>query len=290
MKLTIFGAGNYGRNYINLCSSNDEIVAIADNYCDLPFILGHKVIKPGDILNYEYDKIVICLMDDTMQRQQIIESIYEQLISLGVPRKKIILNNIREISNKMFGPRSTFMKNIAKQINTIDGTVAECGVFRGNFAALINELFPTKHLHLFDTFCGFDERDIIIESEKAKTWLFTAGGKDGHVLGSELLTLLRCPNYEMVKIHKGYVPDTFADLGNEKYCFVNLDMDLYAPTLSALLYFASRINPGGIILLHDYYCKDMPGIKKAVDEAKRMLEGFISFPIGDGYSLALMKT
>lgn len=289
MKIIAFGAGDFGYRYITKYSGNDEIVAIADNFCDKPFIMGHKVIKPKEILRYEFDRIVICLHDDTLKRHQIIDSVYTQLLSIGVPRKKIILNNMREDEKQMYIPRTIFMKNIAKQLNNVSGSMAECGVLRGNFAALINELMPTKKLLLFDTFEGFDERDMNAEADdESRKWL-TQENVEGHSLGSEQLTLLRCPNYEMVKIQKGYIPDTFEGLDSEKFCFVNLDMDLYAPTLHALNYFAPLIEHGGIILLHDYFCEDLPGIKRAVDEAKECLKDFVPFPIGDGYSLALLK-
>jgi len=42
----------------------------------------------------------------------------------------------------------------------IVGNVAELGVYKGNFAAKINQLFPNRKLYLFDTFKGFDNRNI----------------------------------------------------------------------------------------------------------------------------------
>jgi len=37
----------------------------------------------------------------------------------------------------------------------LEGSVAEVGVFRGDFAKRLNLLFPDKKLYLFDTFEGF---------------------------------------------------------------------------------------------------------------------------------------
>jgi len=181
------------------------------------------------------------------------------------------------------------MRDMACQLSTVGGAVAECGVLRRNFAALINQLLPTKKLNLLDTFTGFDNRDTSKEDEQAGRWLYEKGGAEYYALGSEFLTLLRCPNYKMVSTYKGFVPDTFEEIEDMKYCFVNLDMDLYAPTLSAIRYFAPRIEAGGMLLLRDYFCDDLPGIKKAVDEAGDSLTDFIRFSVSDGYSLALMK-
>ncbi|MDR2361603.1 MAG: hypothetical protein LBD91_02625 [Prevotellaceae bacterium] len=47
----------------------------------------------------------------------------------------------------------------------IEGCVAEGGVFQGEFAKEINRIFPTKKLYLFDTFSGFDERDVYVERQ-----------------------------------------------------------------------------------------------------------------------------
>ena len=44
------------------------------------------------------------------------------------------------------------------------GECAEAGVFEGDFAKWINQYFPDRKLYLFDTFEGFDMRDI--EKEK----------------------------------------------------------------------------------------------------------------------------
>lgn len=46
------------------------------------------------------------------------------------------------------------------QKRKVKGECAEVGVFRGAFAKLINESFPDRKLYLFDTFEGFDERDL----------------------------------------------------------------------------------------------------------------------------------
>jgi O-methyltransferase len=48
----------------------------------------------------------------------------------------------------------------------IGGNVAELGVYRGDFAQYINIAFPDRKLYLFDTFEGFDEKDITLEEKQ----------------------------------------------------------------------------------------------------------------------------
>ena len=65
----------------------------------------------------------------------------------------------------------------------VPGDVAELGVYRGDFAVLLNLAFSERRLHLFDTFDGFDERDIAAERENsysgAKAGDFGDTAKDG---------------------------------------------------------------------------------------------------------------
>ena len=49
----------------------------------------------------------------------------------------------------------------------IQGSVAECGVYLGDFAYFINKYFSNRTMYLFDTFEGFDVRDVEKEKELA---------------------------------------------------------------------------------------------------------------------------
>jgi hypothetical protein len=51
--------------------------------------------------------------------------------------------------------------------NNIGGNVAELGVYQGDFAKCINQIFPEKKLYLFDTFEGFNEIDLQTEKSNA---------------------------------------------------------------------------------------------------------------------------
>src|SRR3989338_5554484 len=48
----------------------------------------------------------------------------------------------------------------------IPGSVAELGVYRGDFAKKINEAFPDRKLYLFDTFAGFNTGDVEFDKNK----------------------------------------------------------------------------------------------------------------------------
>lgn len=49
----------------------------------------------------------------------------------------------------------------------IEGNLAELGVYKGEFAKHMSECFPEKKIYLFDTFEGFDDRDIKKEEKNS---------------------------------------------------------------------------------------------------------------------------
>src|SRR5260370_31367387 len=70
---------------------------------------------------------------------------------------------------------------------------------------------------------------------------------------------------DRISLHKGLFPaDSSGAVTDERFSFVHLDMDLYEGTLEALGFFWPRMNPGGIILSHDYPA--IEGVRRAMDE------------------------
>ncbi|MDR1640641.1 MAG: TylF/MycF family methyltransferase, partial [Clostridiales bacterium] len=165
----------------------------------------------------------------------------------------------------------------------IGGSVAEAGVFQGNFSKEINKAFPDRNLYLFDTFESFDERDLLIEQAHG----FSNRKSDFFNNTSVETVLSKLPHRSKAIVKQGYFPDTF-DLKDERFCFVNLDMDLYKPTKDGLRLFWPLMERGGVILVHDYFSDDFKGAKQAFDEfcAENDLFGF---PIGDDFTMALIK-
>lgn len=208
-------------------------------------------------------------------------SIKEQCLQMGIKEKMIITSYVE----KPLETRRIFLKNFAKLLEELDeeGECAEAGVFEGDFAKWINTYFNNKLLYLFDTFKGFDERDI-----KNEHGLSSA--KKGDYDNKSIETIMKkMPYPEKCLIYKGYFPETAQNV-KEKFCFVNLDMDLYKPTYNGLKFFFDKMTEHGIILVHDYFAENFREPKKAVDQFIKEYEGKISIlPIGDGISVALSK-
>lgn len=142
----------------------------------------------------------------------------------------------------------------------VAGCFAELGVYKGESAAVLHHMDPNRKFHLFDTFKGLPPADLAHETGEAATYTPDRFA-DTHV--DEVL--MRISGNANIFIHPGYFPDTAAPVRDEKFALVNLDADLYQPTLAALQFFYPRLSPGGVIFIHDHNHK-WEGIQKAVNE------------------------
>jgi Macrocin-O-methyltransferase (TylF) len=142
----------------------------------------------------------------------------------------------------------------------IPGDFAELGVYLGNSAAVLAHFAfaDRRTLFLFDTFAGFDQRDLVgVDSSKALAFTDTSlAGVQANVGHAETCVYL-----------KGYFPQSVTEeVIKRSFAFVHLDCDLYKPMKDGLDFFYPRLSPGGMLFLHDYSSGHWPGAKKAVDE------------------------
>lgn len=150
-----------------------------------------------------------------------------------------------------------------KQMN-IKGNVAEFGVYNGNFSKEINKYFNDKMLYMFDTFEGFQHEQVKGQvddrfmSELAASSNYCAVDDYESILG-------KFKHPEKCVIKKGFFPETTAGV-EDTFCFVSIDVDIYSSTKAGLEFFWPRMETNGIIMVHDYNCNGIVGVKKAVDE------------------------
>jgi hypothetical protein len=69
-----------------------------------------------------------------------------------------------------------------------------------------------------------------------------------------------------VRFYPGLFPKTACDIKNERFCFVNIDVDIYSSTKDCLDFFYPRMVSGGVMAFDDYKWKHCAGVKKAIDE------------------------
>lgn len=162
----------------------------------------------------------------------------------------------------------------------VDGQLAELGVCTGAFAKLLNEFFPEKKLYLFDTFEGFDERDLNREGEFNKDVIAIQKVITGDKQTAVDVVLNCMPYKDNCLICKGYFPETASMVdNNEHFSFVSIDADLYNPILAGLKFFYPRMSRNGVIMIHDYN-SFWSGAAEVVDEFCKE-NNLIPIPVSD---------
>lgn len=279
-KIWIFGAGRTGENIYKQLRTSADIQGFLDNDSSywgkikegLP-IIGN----PEALRGRTYDEVVIA-------SSTALSVMRKQLLDAGVDPLRINSSFVETQVNA----RINFLRDFASmKIETPAGcAVAEGGVFQGEFAKEINGCFPDLTLHLFDTFEGFDQRDIDVETarnfsnEKARHFNIT----------SEDLVREKLPHPECAVFHKGYFPETTRDVTAPSFLFVNLDFDLYNPTLAGLRFFYPRMVPYGVILVDDYFLPGYLGVSNAIHDFEQEIgHRMIKLPIGDRCGIAIVK-
>lgn len=293
-KVVIFGAGNCGRLIAQkLLNQGEQIICFIDN--DLLKVNGTITLNGGGNTLSVYpikQSEALQILDFDCVVIGTFTGFYEirtQLLKMGIARNKIDTSHI-ELTVRA---REAFLEDFAKEarLKHLEGSVAELGVYRGDFAHKINKCFKDKNLYLFDTFEGFWDKDLACGKD----------GKMGVTLGKKhfsntsiKLVLDKMPYKKQCIIKKGWFPQSASDdkvLEKERFCFVNLDADLYEPILAGLKFFYPKIVSGGVILIHEYFSAGYVGVREAVNEFMQefMLNPALKIPIGDNLSIAIIK-
>ncbi|MDR3310420.1 MAG: macrocin-O-methyltransferase, partial [Oscillospiraceae bacterium] len=262
-----------------------DVVAFLDNDKSLrgTFIGGIPVFAPERAAETDYDKIVVAHSVPEVRMQML-----TQLTELGVPYSKIEL----EPGHWNSDTRIWFLRKFAEYAagQGIKGAAAECGVYRGAFAKHINKEFPDSTLYLFDTFEGFAERDITAEAQLHNDGFirgkFNQTGYYSDTSAEKVMQAMPYPGNVIIK--KGWIPETFAGV-DDSFCFVSLDTDLYQPMFEGLKFFWDKTVSGGVMLLHDYFNPLLPGVKQAVAEFEALFGSVPKTPIGDDFTIAIIK-
>lgn len=176
------------------------------------------------------------------------------------------------------------VKEIRKR--DISGSVAEVGVFRGEFAQYINAAFPDRKCYLFDTFEGFQINEALQEMKSGNcTEAFVQAYKQTDVG----MVLQKMKHLETIVIKQGFFPESLDGL-EDTFAFVSIDVDFEDSIYEGLKYFYPRMEKGGYIFVHDYN-SSLLGVEKAVDRYEGELgEALHKMPLCDANgTLVVMK-
>lgn len=146
-------------------------------------------------------------------------------------------------------PAALHLMVCARAASHLPGAFAEAGVFKGGSARLICTEKGETPLHLFDVFESLQAPTSSDDEEVREHFGSTYGCE------SDIRELLGA--YANVHIHSGVFPGTTRGLGDQRFAFVHLDLDLPGATRAALDYFHPRLVAGGIMLADDYSDVDL---------------------------------
>ena len=180
---------------------------------------------------------------------------------------------------------------LADQIyqQNVQGEIAELGVFQGDFAQYLNQLFPDRALNLFDTFSG-NTSDELNKSIAEGTLTQTASNILSSYFGDTSIDLvmskMKYPN--QIQIYKGFFPDTIPS-EPKKFALVEMDIDLHKPTLAGLKYFYANLSIGGFIMLSCYNSFVVSdGLHCAVKDLEKEFGHIAKVPIPDEYGTLII--
>ncbi|GHU17329.1 hypothetical protein FACS1894163_08100 [Spirochaetia bacterium] len=168
--------------------------------------------------------------------------------------------------------------------NNIQGCVAELGVYRGDFACCINKAFPDRNLYLFDTFEGFDQKDLMGDTKSN----FSKNSEKVFTNTNVNIVLKKMKHKNKCIIKQGWFPETTKDV-EEKFAFVSIDCDLYEPIYNGLKYFFPHLSEGGYIFVHEYTSAIYKGSREAVKRFLSEEHNAHLFPLTDQGGTGIIK-
>jgi O-methyltransferase len=146
----------------------------------------------------------------------------------------------------------------------VEGDFVECGVFRGGSAALLGYAMTrctiARRLWLFDSFQGLP-KPTRADGPSAETL-------EGDIVGDEanvrrLLAKVRAP-LDRIQIVRGWFHETFPSAAVNRIALLHIDADWYESVKLCLERFYGSVEPGGIVVLDDYF--DWPGCQSALND------------------------
>jgi len=174
--------------------------------------------------------------------------------------------------------RKHALQQLLRLIDGVAGDTVECGVYKGCSSFIMlsangKSSFARTH-HIFDSFEGLSGPT----DKDGQYW--TAND----LAVTEQMVRQNLHEFENAILYRGWIPDRFAEVANQRFSFVHVDVDLYQPTLESIMFFYDRINPGGIFVCDDFGFLTCPGATAAVKEFLRAKpEKMISLAGGGGF-------
>lgn len=267
-----------GMKLVGFATTRNEDWNVLDKDGNVLDEIDSMPVMPIDLIGGYNPDIVVIAADNEERNTALKYMVYRA----GFQNEVILFKELMD----QFSCRVAIMRRLAYRLEGlgVSGNAAELGCGSGDTAWQLNALMPTRKLFLFDTFEGFDPRDMAKEEE-----LSASAAKAGEQRFASTDKLMeRMPNPEQVVIRKGWFPATAEDLEDETFALVHIDACLYQPTFTGLQYFYPRLSRGGVIVLSGYEDPEYHGVRLAVEELEKQYGVLLLLPAGDSRGTAMI--
>ena len=167
-------------------------------------------------------------------------------------------NKVTMVSEPLF---QTTIRNYYN-INSIQGDIVECGVWRGGYSVFLSHLFKDRTIWVCDSFEGFQS---LKDAKYNKlTYLDPINGlterfQKGNNMGMDVSLLdvqnvfkqFNLENDPRINFVKGFVNKTLPNININKIALLRIDVDGYSPTREVLDYLYDKVEKGGMIIFDD---------------------------------------
>lgn len=187
----------------------------------------------------------------------------------------------------VYASRRSLIRQLAhyelfKLTTELPGHYLDFGVYFGNsffyWHKLIEVLIPTathKKVIGFDTFSGFPSLADEDGGEDASVQK-QVGGLNSQSFLDEFLSLLDLHNDDaVIPARRGQIvvgdigetlPEWLKENPESRFCLINIDVDIFEPTLNILESCWDRLVSGGVLILDEYATSKWPGETRAWDQ------------------------
>tara|TARA_B100001939_G_C16903567_1_gene601167 strand:+ start:294 stop:1004 length:711 start_codon:yes stop_codon:yes gene_type:complete len=167
-------------------------------------------------------------------------------------------NKVTMVSEPLF---QTTIRNYYN-INSIQGDIVECGVWRGGYSVFLSHLFKDRTIWVCDSFEGFQS----LKDAKYNKLTYsdpinglTERFQKGNNMGMDVSLLdvqnvfkqFNLENDPRINFVKGFVNKTLPNININKIALLRIDVDGYSPTREVLDYLYNKVEKGGMVIFDD---------------------------------------
>jgi hypothetical protein len=164
----------------------------------------------------------------------------------------------------------------------------EIGAYLGGSARFIIDTLQaagrTPRFYVCDTFAGHADTDAAIDTSHH------GADKFERASAQDTSAYLAAAGYPALDLVVGDIVETSAQIDEESFSFVHLDVDVYPTTDFCLRHFAPRLADDALMVIDDYGFITCPGVKRAVDGFVAECPQYRLFHLLSGQALLSRRT